>query len=246
MMVELEIKRLDQAAQACDVPYYTDRSRVVMTVLALFAIVIAIVAGSSSIESNVVRVAAFFLCLSVLGLWLRWKYAAFTLAVLYSGLAIGIVAFRGRPHDIAGIMINLLLFASLASQAYVEWIRSIRFVRVQAQSWSGERTQVQEWLDQIESPNEPARILQFASGSFWTGYFTYRLLNTGLCWVIARYKTGALDRALEHRVLPLDGVRITELPEGGIGLELNGRAVSNVKPLPRTPNGSIHSVEAGW
>ncbi len=243
-MSELDISRLDRAAQACDVPYYTDRFRVMMTVLTLFTVVIAIVAGASALENSVVRAAALFLCLSVLGLWVRWKYAAFTLAVLYSGLAIGIVAFRDRPHDLAGIIINLLLFAALASQAYVESVRSIWFVRVQAQSWSGERVQVQEWLDQMENPNEPAKILQFSSGSFWTGYFTYRLFNTGLCWVVVKYKTGALNRALEHRVFPLGSVRITHLPEGATGLELNGRAISNVKTSPRTSDESIHSVRA--
>jgi hypothetical protein len=228
-MVELDINRLDQAAQARDVPYYTDRSRVVMTVLALFTVVIAIVAGSSAIENTLVRVTAFFLCLSVLGLWFRSKYAAFTSAILFSGLTIGIIAFRDRPHDLAGIIINLLLCAALVAQAYVEWIRSIRFVRVQALSWSGERTQVEEWLDQMENPNEPTMILQFSSGSFWTGYFTYRLFNTGPCWLVVKYKTGALNRALEHRVFPSDGVRITQLPEGATGLELNGRAISNIQ-----------------
>jgi hypothetical protein len=243
-MSVLDINRLDQAAQALDIPCFTDRYRIVITVTAAFTVVLAIVAEASAIEMIFVRAAALFLCLSVLGLWFRWKYAAFTPAIIFSALAIANFAFRHRPHDIVATGINLIISAFFAVTAYLEWTRSIRFVKVQAADWSGERTQVQEWLDLIENPIEPGGIMQFSSGSFWTGYFTYRLLNTGLCWVVVKYKTGALNRALEHRVFPLESVRITQLPEGLTGLELNGRAISHAKTSPRTPDGTIHSVGA--
>jgi hypothetical protein len=243
-MSALDINRLDQAAQARDISCFRDGYRLALTVAAGFSVILAIFAEASAVEMTLVRVATLFLCLSVLGLWFRWKYAAFTPAIIFSGLPIVDFAFKQRAHTILATAINLLFFASFACLAYLEWSRAIRFVRVQSASWSGERTQVQGWLDQIENWTDPATILQFSSGSFWTGYFTYRLLNVGPCWLVVKYKTGALNRALEHRVFPSDGVRITQLPEGATGLELNGRAISNIKTSPRTPNGSIHSVGA--
>lgn len=48
---------------------------------------------------------------------------------------------------------------------------------VQGDSWKAEREAVQKWMATLGSPDLPRQVLQFNSESFWTGHFTYRMLN---------------------------------------------------------------------
>src|SRR5581483_3056912 len=79
-----------------------------------------------------------------------------------------------------------LLFLNLC---YSHWRRARPFAAIHSPGWEKEEAQVQYWLKVLKTEGQ-SRVLEFDTGSFWTGYFTYRLLNPGNCWVVARVQFG--------------------------------------------------------
>jgi hypothetical protein len=96
----------------------------------------------------------------------------------------------------------MVLFA-----AYRWWTNAMAFDAAHSKQLEKERSQVQEWLKILKSSTKTDQVIEFSVKSFWSGYWTYRLLNTGTCWVIAKFKVRNVQRLLGCRVHRIDAVR---------------------------------------
>jgi hypothetical protein len=91
---------------------------------------------------------------------------------------------------------------------------------------------VERWLRVLQNQDLSADVLEFSGGSFWVGYQIYRLMKTERCWVVAKFKKGCLQKPLEYRILELDGVAFSLLPNGKLRIEMGGRTKRNVTASP--------------
>ena len=95
--------------------------------------------------------------------------------------------------------------------------------------FENERIQVTKWMNTIRFSPPPFELIEFSSRSFVRGYWTYRLLNTGYCWMIARYKTGNMNRWLTYRVLDLEAVHVTDRPGEKLRVRMGNRTVEQIE-----------------
>lgn len=67
-----------------------------------------------------------------------------------------------------------------------------------------------------------SELVEFPSGSFWTGYWTYRILNTGSHWFIAKFKKGS-SKVAELRVHSVDELAIRQNERGKWDIEVSDK-----------------------
>ena len=124
----------------------------------------------------------------------------------------------------------LIFVIQMVSQA---WTRGRLFATVNARGWESERLQIQAWRRALAPPspklvrtesaggNFQQQLLDFPSigyvefdtGSFWAGYWTYRLLNTGNSWALAKFKKGT-SKLCEFRILDHNALITRVSPDG--------------------------------
>jgi hypothetical protein len=71
-------------------------------------------------------------------------------------------------------------------------------------------------------------------------------MKTERCWVVAKFRKGHLRRPLEYRILELDGVFFSLLPEGKLNIDIGGRTKRRVSASPEMLSalqGAMHLVE---
>jgi hypothetical protein len=94
------------------------------------------------------------------------------------------------------------------------WNQAGPIALVGGPGWENERSQVERWQQILTSAGPLRDVVEFSTGSFWTGYFTFRLLRAERFWVVAKFKKGKTNGKADYRVYELGAVRFTPLPMG--------------------------------
>ena len=238
MTERTEIERLDLVARAEPIKASLTRNAVVFTFLSAFIILLAIDSEASRYETIVVRAFALITVLTTGMLWLRSRYALYAMGVTFLGtLSAGLLPFDDPDnHTLLGASAWLAGAALLLWVGYRCWTNAKPFSDAHSRALEKERSQVHQWMDELDSPGRSDQFIEFSSKSFWTGYSTYRLLNTGSCWLVERFKMGKLSRLLECRVRDLGSVRVVNQSEGKLGIQLGDKSISNVQATSDTLN----------
>jgi hypothetical protein len=114
-------------------------------------------------------------------------------------------------------------------QAYGSWKQAGPVATLRAPGWENERDQVVRWQQILTSPQPVSRVVEFSTGSFWSGYFTYRLLNPGQYWVVAKFKRGKTKSWVDCSVRELSAVHFTQLPMGEINVIIGKKTLRAAK-----------------
>jgi len=158
--------------------------------------------------------------LTALVLWLDWRFKVFSLSLFCFLFAAGdLLSSRPRSQTFLGwIAANslTLLFAYYGSGLFV---MARRYALINDGDFLQEREQLDKWLQQIRCAGS---AIEFPSGSFWTGYWTYRIVNPGACWVVAQFKRGT-TKLRSCRVYEPSDVSITQLASGKWQVDIAGK-----------------------
>lgn len=222
-------QRLDYAAKAFGREAYLRASRAALTILAALGIVLGLCADGHSVEIMAVRAVAVLIAAATLLSWSSSRYSSFgfPLAILtYGILTVVLRYYTEPPEDRIG---ELIFLPFVAYWAYSGFVYAFAYLTVEGAGWDNERARIKAWIHQLKIPDGLVPIFEFSSGTFWNGYFTYRLLKADNYWVVAKFKTGKLHRMLECRFLDSSSVQIVEDASGELRIEVDGRPIPRVR-----------------
>jgi hypothetical protein len=210
-----EIARLDMAAQAKGGLAVTSRLRWILLFLSLFITALAIEPTASFYETLSLRVAAVFLSLMTVILWSNWWYKLYLPAILIFCFGIG-GAFFWRPlaTELDWSVSALWCVGFFVLFSYAWWKQAGIFTTVNSPGWEQARSKVDAWWCVLTARERDQEVIEFSTGSFWTGYYTYRLLRSGPCWAIAKLWNGKVSARSSYRVQELSAVTFSTLPSG--------------------------------
>jgi hypothetical protein len=222
-----ELQRLDLTAKALGNDGYFVRSRLSLTVLSGFFLLELVFADTASM-----KVVTSIACVGTVLCWLRWRYSVFALPVVVIAVGLGMLLSREFPGSRSGWQGGLAYFPFFAYMAYWYWDQGKTYSTVQGKAWNQERAEVQKLIDLLKNPSDAGSILEFSSGSLWTGYFTYRFLKADNYWIVARFKTGQMRRMLECRVRGPAAIQIVQNSSGELSVQIDGHRIPRVKTSP--------------
>jgi len=228
------IDRLDRAARAQVAGVVFGGQKPLLMGLALFFCFLGFISEAPRVETIAVLVSAAMAATASVMLYVRSRYALHASALLF--LAVGIGSFwffDNHSHAPIRWLARFLYSAGFLSIAFSLWRNGSQFAMVQGRGWETERTQVRNWLSNLQSWNPSIPVAEVATGSFWKGYFTYKLLNCGNCWAYAKFKTGS-DRALEYRVLALASVAVLVANSEQLQLQIGKRLIRSAQPTTKS------------
>jgi hypothetical protein len=228
----IELERLDLAARAQVTEAVVTYGRVAMIFVSGFVVLLAIESEASFYETLSVRVLAVLAALTTVLLWFRWRYSVHAWTVVFFAVGIGSVLFDRHSHTVLGWSAKLVYVLAFAVWGYELCRKAMPFAVVNAKGWEQESSKAQQWLNTVRRGENAEQVLEFSTGSFWTGYCTYALLNTGYCWVIAKFKTGNRRRLLEYRIREAGAVRVTRLSGETLGIKIGNHAIRHIKATP--------------
>jgi hypothetical protein len=238
-----QLEKLDLVAKAEASKVALSRARVPLTLVTLFIVLLAIPAGASHYEMAAVRAMAVLAIVMTAMLWLGSRYASYAVAIVF--LAFGLTGwFFDDPdyHTLLGSTTRTMSSAIFLFIAYYWWTNGTAYVMSHSKGFENERLQVTQWMNALRSVEPSDRVIEFSSKNFVRGYWTYRLLNTGSCWMTARFKTGNMRRWLTYRVLMPDAVYVREQSGGRLLVRMGDRAIEDVEISPDMRDRLLHSV----
>lgn len=215
------IERLDLVAKSKTTDQLISYARAVLLILGLVFALLAVNSTAGRLETLLVWVLTASSFLTALVLWLDWRFKVFSLSLLCFLFAAGNVLTNDRPHShtlLGWIAANslTLLFAYYGCGVFV---MARRYASVNDNKFIEEREQLENWLQQLRGVGS---AIEFPSGSFWTGYWTYRMWNPGGCWVIAQFKRGT-TKLRTCRVYESKDVSITQTSSGKWQVDIAGK-----------------------
>ena len=234
-MTELaEIKRLDPVARAEATKLILPRARVPVTFVTAFMVLLGIISTASFSETSTVRILAILAVVTTIMLWTRSRYAPCALAVLLFATVIAgrFIADDPDAHTLLGSASAYVGSAILLLAGYRWATNAMPFIAAQSEALENERYQVEGWIKILTSPGTTDPVTEFSTKSFWTGYWTCRLLDAGSCWVIAKFKTRNTERLLQCRVRERGAVYVTERTGTGLSVTMGDTSVSRVETSP--------------
>jgi hypothetical protein len=243
-----EIDRLDLAARAVATKAAISRARLPLTLVSLFFVLLAIISEAAFYETVAVRVLAMLAVATTVMLWRNSRYAVYALAILFFFFAVlygGWLFDDPDSHTLLGSTTGTVVSAVFLFIGYRWWSTATPFIAAQSEGLKRERSQMGEWIRVLKSSEGTDDVVEFSIRSFLRGYWTYRLLNTKSCWVIARFKTGNMARLLGCRVLGLDAVHVTNQPGGKLHVEMGDRSIQDVEISADMRDRLLHFVAAG-
>jgi hypothetical protein len=221
-----EVEMLDLAAHAEVAEGSLHAQRWAFGALAAITVLLAIISEAPFKETLALRVFAAVIVLAAVTTWLHWRFALHAAAICY--LAFGVVLLVFEPRHSASFVewiFPIAILVAFANSAYRLLKLGARLAAVHGKEWQKERAQVQQWLSMLINRATEEPVFEIATGSFWTGYFTYRIMimNRGGAWVVARFKKGSYLRPLDYRILRPDAV--TMAPGDKLNIELDKRTI---------------------
>ncbi len=240
-----KLERLDLAARAMVSEMALHRIRIGMSFLSVVLGLLALSSTASPAETLSIRGAAAVCVVLTLLAWFGWRYSFHAFALACVGLAILTFLFDSpHPHTVLGWISQFALAFVWSNVGYHLLKRGILFAAIRGQGWETERSQVQDWFEGPMNQERSSVVLDIPTGSFWTGYFTYRLVHLGDSWAVMKFKTGNYYRLLDFRILDKSMVRVKEVVERRLEIELDNVKVRNVSPTPEVHDSLIRLVAA--
>jgi hypothetical protein len=229
-----EIERLDLVARAEAIEASFVRSATVFTFLSGFGILLAINSEASYHETLAVRALAILAVVTTIMLWLRSRYSLYAMEIVFFGTLSGGLFLFDDPdnHTLLGASAQFVGVGILFWRGYRCWANAKPFAEAHGAGFENERSQVRHWMEVLGSPEHSDHAVDFTAKSFRTGYWTYRLLNTGSCWLVEKFKMGKLNRLLDCRVRELRTVRVVNQSEGKLSILLGDQLISDVHVTP--------------
>src|SRR5215813_1527333 len=200
------IERLDLVARAEAIRSFLSRARFPLMLVSMFCVLLAFISESSFYETVAVRILATCLVATTTMVWLNSRYAPYALAILFFGLLTGsLFPFFDDPdnHTLLGSTTRYALSGMFLFAGYRWWTNSALFASGQSKAFDEERSKVFEWTRVLKSQENTGQVVAFSTRNFWSGHWTYRLLNAEFCWVVAKFKIENLGRLADLRVREL-------------------------------------------
>jgi hypothetical protein len=241
----MEVSQLDFVARAETTKASLIRARIPLTLVSLFFVLLGIVSGASMNETIAVRVLAIIAVVATIMLWLRSRYSPYPLALLFIATLAGGWLFDDPDyHTVLGSTTRAAISVMVLYVGYRWWTNAMPFLAAHSERLKMERSQLQEWLRELQFPGKTDRVIEFSIKSFWRGYWTCRILNTGTCWVVSRFRIRNTPLLLDCRVYELDSVRAADLPGGKLRVEMGDRSSQDVEISPDMRDRLLHFVSA--
>ncbi|HLZ52328.1 MAG TPA: hypothetical protein VKP61_16385 [Candidatus Acidoferrum sp.] len=239
-----EIGRLDLAARAESVEPFLSRAVLPMVFVTMMAFLLALGSQASLSETFAVWMYVSVAAVTVIMLLRHWCYAAYGLSILNFLAAIGILKYSKDDyfHTFLGSTTNEFFLLWFVVNGYSWWRAAAALVAAHDERFDKERSQVGQWLADLKYGDRSGQVIEFSVKSFWNRYRTYRLLNLGNCWAVAKFKSGNLRGLVDYRVRGPDCVTVIEQPNGKMRIEIAGRFIGNVDTSPECRNRLLRSV----
>jgi len=222
-----EVERLDMAARAEAIEPSVSRALVPLTILSLILLLLAFGSEASFRETLDVWVFVIIAVVTTVMIWQRWCYALYGLSILNFCGAIGILLQSNEEysHTFLGSMRDRLLFVLFVSAGAAWWKNAAPFVAAQSEELEKERCQVGQWLADLKYRERSEAIVEFSERSFCTGHWTYRLLDTGHYWAIAKFKIGNIRRLANFTIQKREAIHVTDQRGEKLKIEIAGRPI---------------------
>jgi len=207
-------ERLDLVAHSEVVGTFVSKSRIFLLLLAPFCILLAVNSTAPFRETVLVAILGASGLLTAVVLWLNWRYKVFALALFWFLVALLEVLSHDQPssHTVLGWVFTHALAPVLAYYGYRVWMLARGYSVTNSIGFRDEKNQFDKWKRLLNGHNEP-NVAEFSAGDFSTGYWTYRILNTGACWVVAQFKRGS-NKLKSCHVYDLSCVTFTRSSSG--------------------------------
>jgi hypothetical protein len=211
------IERLDLVARTRASIQTISYARIVLLILTPLFALLAINSTASSRETALVAVLAAASFLTALLLWFDWRFKLYALSLFCFLFVICDMVSndRLRSHTLLGFIGANALVLMFAYYGCGLWLMGRRYAMANHASFREEREQLARWMDELNGTSH----IEFPSGSFWTGYWTYRILNPEGCWLVAQFKRGSTKLG-SCRVYESGDVCFTRLPSGRWQVEI--------------------------
>lgn len=207
-------------------------------------IIFQLALGSQASPSETLEVWTFALVgvVTVIMLLLHWCYAAYGVSMLNFLAAIEILKYSNYTywHSFLGSTTNQMFLVWFLSNGYGWWKAAAPFAAAHDESFDKERRQVGQWLADLKYGDRNHQVIEFSAKSFWNGYSTYRLLDLGNCWAVARFKFNNLRGLAEYRVRNPDAVTVSEQPNGKLKIGIAGCFIRDVTASSEFRNRLLH------
>jgi hypothetical protein len=233
-----EIERLDLAARAESVE--TVLSRAVLPMVFVTVIILLLALGSQASPSETLAVWTFALIgvVTVIMLLLHWCYVAYGVSILNFLGAIETLKYSNDrySHTFLGSTTNQFFLVWFLLNGYGWWKAAAPFVAAHDDSFDKERGKIGQWLADLKYDDRNGNVIEFSAKSFWNGYWTYRLLDLGDCWAVAKFKFRNLRGLVEYRVRKPDAVTVSEQSNGKLRIGIAGRFIRDADASPEFRN----------
>lgn len=219
-MAPSPVQRLDFVARSKASAPIVSSARVVLSIVTPLFILLAVNSEAHSRETALVYVIAGASLLTAIILWLDWRFKIQALSVFCFLFAIADVLSKDHPraHTVLGWVAGHALVPLFAYYGSGLWVMGRRYAKATGNSFREEREQLDTWMAVLSG----ATAIEFPTGSFWTGYWTYRLLNPGSCWVVAQFKRGS-SKLRMCRVYELGDVSFKRMHSGRWQIEMGSK-----------------------
>ena len=240
-----EIERLDLAARAEAIEPFASRAALPTAFLTVIGFWLALGSNASS-EETIAAWVFFCVAVSTLLMLLRhWCYAAYGLSILNFLAAVGVLR---NPDSIysrtsLGSFSDQFFLVWFLGNGYAWWKAAAPFVIAHSDSYDNERKQVGQWLSELKYGRHNSEVLEFSVQSFWSGYWTYRLLNLGNCWAVAKFKYHNLRGLAEFRIQAAGGVTAKEQANGKLRIAIGSRPIPDVEAPPESRKRLLCAVD---
>lgn len=240
-----EVERLDLAARAEAIEPFVSRAALPMAFATVIAFLLTL--GSNSSSEEIITLWVFFcVAASTLVMLLRhWCYAAYGLSILNFLGAIGILIDSKDmySHTFLGSFTNQFFLVLFLANGYGWWKAATPFVIAHTDSYDSERKQVGQWLSELKYGRHNGEVLEFSVNGFWSGSWTYRLLDLGNCWAVAKFKYPNLRGLAEFSIQGPGTVTAKEQENGKLRIEIGSRPIPNVDPSPESRKRLLSGLE---
>jgi hypothetical protein len=207
------VERMDLVARSKSNAPLISYARIVLLLLAPLCILLAVNSTAPFPETVLVAILGAVGLLTAVILWLNWRYKVYALALFCFLFASGDVLSHDHPHShtVLGWIAAHSLLPLFVYYACGLWIIANRYALANSNGFREDRDQFDKWMQTLNGRS--ANEIEFPAGSFWTGYWTYRILNPGECWIVAQFKRGG-DKLRSCRVYELKDIVFSRLPSG--------------------------------
>jgi hypothetical protein len=157
--------------------------------------------------------------------WGNWRYKLYFSALFLFAIAVG-CALSGKVFDSTSDRIYGIFMSTIFGCAF--WQQAGPFATVNAPGWEKEKSQVDTWWQVLTAPERDKEVIEFSSGSFWTGFHTYRLVSPGPYWAVVRLWKGGTRVLAHYRIRELSAVTFMTLPTGEMKVRIGNRTIRAV------------------